>query len=108
MPQYEVRVESCLDQEWKAWFEPLRLCPQSDGTTLLVGILADQAALHGVLAKLRDLGIPLLSVVQVHDQPVSLGTLSDTAEGRDPRRRNDRSPQYHRSRLADESEAVDG
>ncbi len=73
MPHYQVHVEGCLGPQWAAWFEPLDVRPQPDGTTLLIGVLADQAALHGLLAKVRDLGIALLSVVQIHDPSPSAG-----------------------------------
>jgi hypothetical protein len=63
--QYEIRVGGHLDARWTAWFDGLRLTHRDDGSTLLQGPLVDQAALHGVLQKLRDVGLPLLSVTQV-------------------------------------------
>lgn len=59
---YEIRIGGHLDQHWSAWFDGLTLTHESDGTTKLSGFVADQAALHGVLAKVRDLGIVLISV----------------------------------------------
>lgn len=59
---YEIRVAVRLDPHWQAWFEPLSVRLAADGTTLLTGELADQAALHGILQKIRDAGMPLLSV----------------------------------------------
>jgi hypothetical protein len=59
---YELRVGGHLDEHWSAWFGDLALIHQDDGTTTLRGPVADQAELHGLLAKIRDLGIPLLSV----------------------------------------------
>lgn len=62
VPRYEIRVEGHLDSLWSEWFDGLALSHRDDGTTLLVGPVADQAALHGLLAQVRDLGLPLLSV----------------------------------------------
>ena len=59
---YELRLEGRLDQHWSAWFGGLELTAEDDGTTSLRGVVADQAELHGLLAKVRDLGIPLISV----------------------------------------------
>jgi len=59
---YELRVEGHLDEHWSAWFGGLTLTREDDGTTTLQGAVADQAELHGLLAKIRDLGTPLLSV----------------------------------------------
>ena len=60
--QYRIRVGGHLDQHWSVWFGDLTLTRESDGTTSLCGFVADQAALHGVLTKVRDLGIVLISV----------------------------------------------
>ena len=65
---YEVRVKGHLDGSWSAWFGGLTLVRQDDGTTTLRGAVADQAELHGLLAKVRDLGVPLISV-QTMDAP---------------------------------------
>jgi hypothetical protein len=62
LPRYEIRVAGRLDTLWGEWFEGLTLSPGEDGSTVLVGPVADQAALHGFLAQVRDLGLPLLSV----------------------------------------------
>ena len=59
---YEIRLQGHLDARWAAWFDGLTLTQESDGTTIIQGPVADQAALHGVLQKVRDLGLPLLSV----------------------------------------------
>jgi hypothetical protein len=61
-PQYELRVDGHIDDRWIAWFDDLTLTRESDGTTTLRGSVLDQAALHGLLAKVRDLGVTLLSV----------------------------------------------
>lgn len=59
---YEIRVKGQLDQHWSAWFEGLTISHDGQGNTVLRGPLADEAALHGVLMKVRDLALPLLSV----------------------------------------------
>jgi hypothetical protein len=62
---YEIRLKGHLNDRWTGWFEGLTITLEEDGDTLLTGPVVDQAALHGLLKKVRDLGIPLLSVVQV-------------------------------------------
>ena len=62
---YRIRVEGRLDTNWSDWFNGLVIAPQADDETVLAGPVADQAALHGLLAKIRDLGLPLLSVERV-------------------------------------------
>ena len=62
--QYEIRVSGHLEPRWAAWFDGLDVLTQEDGTTLISGVVADQSALHGLLAKLRDLGIPLISLLE--------------------------------------------
>jgi hypothetical protein len=59
---YEIEVEGVLDAEWSDWLGGLEITPQAGGNTLLVGPLRDEAALHGLLNKIRDLGLPLLSL----------------------------------------------
>ena len=59
---YQVRVEGHLDERWSAWFGGLTLICEDDGTTTLRGAVTDQAELHGLLAKVRDLGTTLISV----------------------------------------------
>jgi hypothetical protein len=63
--RYEIRLQGHLDSRWAAWFDGLSLTNESDGTTILRGLVADQAALHGLLQKVRDVGIPLVSVTQI-------------------------------------------
>ena len=60
--RYEIRVKGHLDARWAAWFDGLTLTHGGDGTTIIHGPVADQAALHGLLQKIRDLGLPLISV----------------------------------------------
>ncbi len=63
---YEIRLQGRLDHpRWSTWFDGMKLTPDTDGTTVLCGHVTDQAALHGLLARLRDLGLPLVSVTQV-------------------------------------------
>lgn len=70
VPGYELRLEGHLDARWAAWFDGLTLTHETDGTTSLRGPVVDQAALHGLLQKIRDLGIPLISVIHIEaDQP---------------------------------------
>ncbi|MFQ5814388.1 MAG: hypothetical protein ACE5I2_14520 [Anaerolineae bacterium] len=59
---YEIRIKGHLDDRWADWFEGLTFTHESDGTTILYGPLTDQAALHGVLNGIRDLGLPIISV----------------------------------------------
>jgi hypothetical protein len=63
--QYEIRIEGHLDTRWAAWFDGLAVTHETDGTTVLHGPIVDQAALHGLLQKVRDLGLPLVSVIHV-------------------------------------------
>ncbi len=64
LPSYEIRLQGRLGPRWAARFDGMTLDALDDGTTVLVGHVADQAALHGLLTRLGDLGIPLLSVRQ--------------------------------------------
>jgi hypothetical protein len=61
---YEIRIKGCLDNRRAAWFEGLTITREENGNTLLTGRV-DQAALHGLLKKVRDSGLPLISVAQV-------------------------------------------
>jgi len=63
--RYEIRLKGHLDSRWAAWFDGLSLTNESDGTTIIRGPVVDQAALHGLLQKVRDIGLPLVSVTQV-------------------------------------------
>jgi hypothetical protein len=60
--RYEIRLAGHLHPRWTAWFDGLTLTHEKDGTTVLRGQLVDQAALHGLLQKVRDVGVPLISV----------------------------------------------
>jgi hypothetical protein len=65
--RYQIRVQGHLDNTWSDWFDGLTLTNLADGVTVLEGLLVDQPALHGVLIKIRDLGLPLLAVIRVVD-----------------------------------------
>ena len=68
--RYEIRLKGHLDGRWVAWFDGLSLSLERDGTTVIHGPVADQAALHGLLQKVRDTGLALVSVTRVEpDQP---------------------------------------
>jgi len=69
---YQIRVKSHLGSDWTDWFEGLTITLEEAGNTLLTGPVADQAALHGLLKKVRDLGIPLLSVNPVQSNETRL------------------------------------
>jgi hypothetical protein len=59
---YEIRVQGHLAARWSAWFDGMTLTAMEDGTTVILGLVADQSALHGLLRKLNDLSLPLVSV----------------------------------------------
>jgi len=66
---YHLRIEGHLDEHWSAWFDGLTLTREDDGTTTLRGVVTDQAELHGLLTKVRDLGATLLSVTNTDAAP---------------------------------------
>ncbi|SRR5579875_1943694 len=69
--QYEIRLKGHLDDRWASWFDGLTMTRDADGTTLLAGPIVDQAALHGLLRRVRDLGLPLIAVSQVEPMQTS-------------------------------------
>jgi hypothetical protein len=71
----EIRLKGHLDARWAGWFEGLTLARENDGTTVLRGPVADQAALHGLLGRVRDLGLPLVSVTL--SEPKRVGVPDD-------------------------------
>jgi hypothetical protein len=60
--KYEIRIEDGLDEGWTAWFDGMQITNEPNGVTVITGTVTDQCALHGLLAKVRDLGLPLISV----------------------------------------------
>jgi hypothetical protein len=72
--RYEIRLQGHLGSRWAAWFDGLTLSNCSDGTTTIDGIVVDQSALHGLLQKVRDLGMHLISVTRIQST-----TPADTA-----------------------------
>ena len=67
-PVYEIRVKGHLDSRWSEWFEGLAVTRTASGETILSGPVVDQAALHGVLAKIRDLNLTLISVTRAETE----------------------------------------
>lgn len=65
---YEIHVQGQLDQRWATWFDGMALSAGPDGATVIRGHVADQAALHGLLNRLRDIGLPLLSVMRMDSE----------------------------------------
>lgn len=63
--QYEIRLKGHLDARWAAWFDGLTLTQDNNGTTVIRGPVIDQAALHGLLHKVRDIGVPLICVARI-------------------------------------------
>jgi hypothetical protein len=68
---YEIRLKGHLDDRWADWFDGLTITREDNGNTRLTGAVVDQAALHGLLSKVRDLGLPLIAVIQVDPKPAS-------------------------------------
>ncbi|HUS14106.1 MAG TPA: hypothetical protein VM536_03715 [Chloroflexia bacterium] len=71
MPAYQIRIKGHLGRQWTDWFEGLTITLEDNGDTLLTGPVVDQAALHGLLKKVRDLGAPLVSVNRVPSDPAA-------------------------------------
>jgi hypothetical protein len=67
--KYEIRIEDGLDEGWSAWFDGMQITNEPGGVTVITGVVADQAALHGLLAKVRDLGLSLFSVQRIDPAP---------------------------------------
>jgi hypothetical protein len=72
---YEIRVKGVLDGRWSEWFNGMTLSSDANGETTLSGPVADQAALHGLLARVRDLGVPLVSVRRRGAEPAYGGRI---------------------------------
>ncbi len=78
--RYEIRLTGHLDARWTDWFDGLAVSYGNDGTTVISGEIVDQAALHGLLQRVRDLGLPLVSVRQVEDdQPDQTPPMRESA-----------------------------
>jgi len=73
-PHYEIRVTGRLSSSWAAWFDGLTISNEADGTSVIRGPVVDQAALHGLLQKLRDVGLVLESLAQVEPGLPGAGT----------------------------------
>ena len=80
MPVYQIRVKEQLDQHWSAWFDGLALTTEANGETVLTGEVVDQAALHGLLSKVRDLQLTLLSVYSIGVDSSSRGRSQEQTE----------------------------
>jgi hypothetical protein len=74
---YEIRTQGRISDRWSAWFEGMVLVHEADGTTLIRCPALDQAALHGLLAKVRDLGLPLISVTPTGFSPDSTARITE-------------------------------
>jgi hypothetical protein len=68
---YQIRIKGHLGRQWTDWFEELTITLEDNGDTLLAGLVVDQAALHGLLKKVRDLGVPLISVNRIDPLPLA-------------------------------------
>lgn len=80
---YRIRIQGHLGQRWISWFDGLTLTRDADGTTLLQGHVADQAALHGLLNRVRDIGLPLICVT--HEGPTEQTPKHQTPIPQEPR-----------------------
>jgi len=67
--RYRIRLNGRLAPRWAAWFDGMTITGETDGTTVMEGRVVDQSALHGLLATLRDIGLPLISVIPVRAEP---------------------------------------
>jgi hypothetical protein len=74
---YHIQIKGHLDPCWADWFGGLALTHKADGTTVLCGMVVDQAALHGILMMIRDLGIPLLSVYCIAPDQINTAKAAD-------------------------------
>jgi hypothetical protein len=65
---YQIKVKGLLSEDWCVWFDGMTITQDATGATLITGLVADQAALHGLLRKVRDAGMPLLSVICIESE----------------------------------------
>lgn len=84
---FQIRLQGHLGQQWAGWFDGLTIVLEEDGNTLLSGPIIDQSALHGILKKIRDLGMPLLAVSQIEPQHVETKSAPRSAKPKHSRRR---------------------
>src|SRR5260370_26896129 len=84
---YQIRIKGQLGREWTDWFGGLTIRLTDNGETLLTGTVVDQAALHGLLRKVRDLGVPLLSVSRVEPDQTGAPDVNETHHYRSKKRR---------------------
>jgi hypothetical protein len=77
---FQIKIKGHLGQQWAPWFDGLKITLEEDGNTLLTGTVIDQPALHGILKKIRDLGMPLLSINSVDPNQCAKAD-SDEAKG---------------------------
>jgi hypothetical protein len=77
---YQIRVKGHLGRQWTDWFGSLTITLEDNGNTLLTGPVVDQAALHGMLRKVRDLGLPLVSVIRVEPRQPNASSTKSTAK----------------------------
>ena len=84
---YQIRIKGQLGRQWTDWFGGLTLTLEDNGETLLTGPVLDQAALYGVLRKVRDVGMPLLSVIRVKPGEVEASDVNETHHYRSKKRR---------------------
>ena len=75
---YQIRLKGLIDPKWSSWFEGFTITPSGEGETLLVGTVVDQSALHGLLLKLSNLGLPIISINPV--EPDSPSSMNSTGE----------------------------
>lgn len=76
-PIYQIRFKGHLSNQWYEWFTGMTITPEEDGNTLLTGPVVDQAALYGLLRKVRDLGLPLLLVMRLEPAPLDAACVAD-------------------------------
>lgn len=79
-PTYRIRLNCHLDASWSEWFWGMEISEEPDGTCLLMGLVADQAALHGLLAQIRDLGLTLLEVKLLAEPGTRMDATQDSTE----------------------------
>ena len=78
---YQIRLKGHLGRHWTDWFDGLTITLEDNGETLLTGPVADQAALHGLLKKVRDLGMPLISVIGVKPDQADVSEIPARIKG---------------------------